>query len=174
MMEVQFEYRFESAHRFTSSASDHCRTPHGHTWWASLIFEKPASGLNADGMIQEFSQLKSQWKAFITETVDHSFLHHYQDPLLPALREHIPGFRGLAFPCDPTTEVIAGLFLEKAHAMSGDLKPVGIRIKETPTNSITYRKESSRPFLEEAFSEKMWNGWWMSADPTSRSCEEIS
>ncbi len=171
---LKFRYRFESAHRFTSPAAPSCQTPHGHTWYATAIFRMTTTDLDSSGMAAEFGTVKRAWKKFITETADHSFMHHADDPLIPALLAVTPAARLLPFPQDPTTEFIAGLFALKLKAMHtksgvGNVEPVGVHIQETPTNSIMFRfeKDGSNPkWLHAAALSK--DSWWMSPDPEHR------
>jgi 6-pyruvoyltetrahydropterin/6-carboxytetrahydropterin synthase len=175
MDRLEFTYRFESAHRFTQSCSESCATPHGHTWRATLAFQtrEGASSLNSVGMVDEFIRLKKNWKTFISETADHSFFHHAEDPILPALRTHIPLFRGLPFPGDPTTELIARLFFLKAEAMDRGrpslnvCAPVALRVRETPTNTVIFRPTAQNRDELESF-RSFTNAWWNSADPLAR------
>lgn len=136
-MKLSFRYRFEAAHRFTRAASPQCMTPHGHSWYASLIFETTSGSLDSSDMAAEFKGLKSAWKKFIGETADHSFFHKWDDPILEALKQNIPEFRGLAFPGDPTTEMVAVLFLRKAQNWQyPGVKVTGVKIEETPSNHL--------------------------------------
>lgn len=174
---LKFRYRFESAHRFTSAAAPSCRTPHGHTWYATAIFKMTSPTLDRSAMAAEFGALKKSWKLFITETADHSFMHNAADPLLPHLKAIIPDARLLPFPADPTTELIAGLFalkLKAMHAASGleGVEPVGVHIQETPTNSIMFRfeKDGSTPkwlALVDSTST-LEKPWWNSSLPQAR------
>ena len=172
--QFSFKYRFEAAHRFTESCADSCATPHGHTWYATAIFQAAESGVGDGEMVMEFAKLKRAWKAFIQNTVDHSFLHHHADPILGALRKEIPLFRGLPFPGDPTTEMIAMLFFAKLKAMHAALpeaeaalvRPIAVAIRETPTNSIVFREGTGSRLL--ASLDAKYAGWWQTEDPTDR------
>ena len=133
-----------------------------------------SSDLDASGMAAEFGSLKRAWKMFISETVDHSFMHNVKDPLISALLTVIPDARLLPFPQDPTTEFIAGLFALKLKAMHREtgltsVEPVGVHIQETPTNSIMFRfeKDGSVPLWLKQF-EADKESWWMSPDPEHR------
>lgn len=180
---LTFNYRFEAAHRLTLSCADSCATPHGHTWRAKAIFEAPAGQLGSDDMVMEFSKLKSAWKKFIADRADHSFFHHHSDPILGALREYIPKFRGLAFPGDPTTELIAALFFAKLKVMHEELAktlpegticpaPVSVVIRETPTNTVSFRAgRSGHVELLEAL-DRRFEGWWQVADVAANHCRE--
>ncbi len=182
--QISFDYRFESAHRFMHSCEDSCSTPHGHTWWAKLILEtnSPMPLSPETDMVAEFSKLKTLWKTFITEIVDHSFLHNHQDPIVDAMRSNIPKFRGLPFPGDPTTELISALFLCKAQKMLthfqpdlalGHIRIAAVHIQETPTNGVTYRMPNSdTPPLWESKAYRNFNGWWLDPNPESRSISQ--
>lgn len=179
---LTFGYRFEAAHRLSQALASQCNTPHGHTWHAEASFLSPTISLDDDDMVMEFAQLKGGWKSFIQTTVDHSYLHHHNDQLLPAMRDVIPDFRGLPFPGDPTTELIAALFFSKLSVMHDDLlnkirasgktPPTGlyansVLIKETPTNSVLFCKGPASDFLLQKLNEK-FEGWWQVADPQAR------
>ena len=172
---LSFRYRFEAAHRFTKSCADSCATPHGHTWYAKALFTANEMSLGEDEMVMEFSSLKRAWKTFVQETADHSFMHHYQDPILPALKAAIPKFRGLPFPGDPTTEMIAALFFAKLQTMHQQLDPqqrlrlTGVVIRETPTNSVSFKIDrAGNSALIKRLNQK-YLGWWQTCDPEDRS-----
>lgn len=169
MFTLEFTYRFETAHRFVTGTTK-CTTPHGHTWQATLGFEAPGGALDEAHMVAEFEKLKADWRNFIQGTADHSFFHHYQDPLLSAFRDHIPDFRGLAFPGDPTTELIAALFLEKAIAMRppGGLLPSFVLVQETPSNRLRFTREGLVELRARLGLGTRFRGWWEDAEPSSR------
>lgn len=165
---LQFRYRFEAAHRFVEGSSK-CSTPHGHSWYATLIFEAERAQLNQHQMTEEFGILKKPWKTFIDETVDHSFFSNEKDPLLDAMKTSIENLRVLEFPGDPTTEMVAALFLKKALVMyqTHPLKPSAILIEETPTNSLRLETKSLE-VIESQFSSDFSSMWWNQADPLTR------
>lgn len=171
-MNVSFRYRFESAHRFLNAESPSCQTPHGHTWYATLKWRSAADALDACNMLGEFQKLKDGWKKFITETADHSFFHHQNDPIVPVLRREIPGFRGLPFPGDPTTEIIAVLFLRKAQTLAQDrgiknVIPFAVEIRETPVNAVEVTVEDA--IFRHTVANLPERGWWSVADTAARS-----
>lgn len=170
-MGLRFRYRFEAAHRLMESPNSACATPHGHTWYATLELKANSAKLNEQSMVLDFSQLKKDWKLFIDQTVDHSFMVNEKDPLIESLLEIHPHSRLLTFSGDPTTELIALSFFSKCVAMveQGDLKELvsvqSILIEETPTNSIS----CDRNFFNEAVSQLGTKSrWWNSPDPLTR------
>jgi len=174
-MELRFKYRFEAAHRFTQSTSPACMTPHGHTWYATLHI-KTSGGLNQNDMSVEFQQVKSEWKSLITQVFDHSFLVNQSDPLLEALAQIHPSARLIAFPGDPTTELIALLLFNKCEAFMAhspwkqQLTVTGITIDETPTNTI----HCDRAFyLENSSKYSAYQGWWLTPQLEDRFCRNV-
>lgn len=178
-LQMKFRYRFEAAHRFLSAHAPSCRTPHGHTWYATAIFRmRKNAQLDAAAMAAEFGALKKNWKAFITETADHSYFHHQSDPIVETLIKDNPEARLLPFPSDPTTEMIAGLFALKLMAMQNDennhslrnVELVGVHIQETPTNSITFKFDQAGA-TPKWLTEKIGStrGWWSNPNVFDRS-----
>ncbi len=170
-MDMRFTYRFEAAHRFMGSSSAKCMTPHGHTWWIHLQVTSHGNQLNSNQMMAEFAALKTPWKAFVDSCLDHSFFHHKDDPVAMACAEHIPGFRGLSFPGDPTTEMIAILCFAKAAKIiekfnndnDAQFSVQKIEIQETPTNAIILN--SNDPIISETLSSlnASEKAWWNQA-----------
>lgn len=174
-MFLRFKMRFESAHRFVLASSPKCQTPHGHTWWVTLEVGSKSSTLNDESMVVEFSKIKSVWRSFVDETVDHSFFYNSKDPLIESMQKHIPNFRGLEFPSDPTTELISALFFIKAEAILAGLPQTlrdqlfvqSIIIDETPTNSVVCDKSS---LLLNSLRQKYRSdrAWWNCSDASAR------
>ena len=170
-MKMSFKYRFEAAHRLTSSASPMCQTPHGHTWYVTIHWQAQNDQLNGDNMLAEFQHVKGPWKKFVQETLDHSFFFHNEDPVAESMKANIEGFRGLAIPGDPTTEMLAVLFLRKAVAFSQNQKdiplyPVAIDLQETEVNSVFLEVDS--PVYLSAKKSLPPKGWWESPELNSR------
>ena len=161
-MRMSFRYRFEAAHRLMSAASPMCQTPHGHTWHATLSFEAKTDSLNGENMLAEFQKVKGPWKSFVRDTLDHSFFYNSKDPILESLKENIPSFRGLPTPGDPTTEMLAVLFLSKALQFSKNqntpVSPVSIEVQETEVNSVSTDVNSD--LFKNTLQNLSAGGWW--------------
>lgn len=173
MLNLQFRYRFEAAHRFLVSPSLPCRTPHGHSWHATLVIGFVGKSLNEHGMAISFEEVKSEWKQLVTKTLDHSFFHHWQDPLVEHLKVIHPESRLLPFPNDPTTELLGLLLFSKMETVfqkfpkSLGLTVETIKVEETPSNCVSIH----RPFFLDARTSQWRNfdGWWNSTDIQDRS-----
>jgi len=171
-MKIEFTYRFEAAHRFLQSTSIPCMTPHGHTWYASLVLSYLAPSLNSSQMSVEFSVLKKHFKELIQETFDHSYMHNMNDPVVEVLRAEDHQTRLLPFPGDPTTELIALFLFHKMrvllkNAQLQELVEVdSVILQETPSNKIHMNKEF---YQSEIKNQHQYEGWWTSTDIRDRS-----
>ena len=169
-MQIEFEYRFEAAHRFLNSESIPCMTPHGHTWYATmgLAFKEPF--LSSSQMTVEFTELKKDWKTLIQDTFDHSYMHNINDPVIEVLQNSNP--RLIPFPGDPTTEIISLFMFNKMEtiiqksAASKKVELKFIKLKETPTNTIL----CDRSFFMQGMKDFTdVSGWWTSDNTLDRS-----
>ncbi len=166
-MKLQFRYRFEAAHRFLSSSSLPCKTPHGHSWYATMTVAFKSKVLNDNQMSVEFSAIKTHWKNLIDQTFDHSYMHHHKDPVAELLIKETPSPRLVSFPGDPTTELISLLMFHKMkliidQAEFSDLVEIHqIAIEETPTNTVVCDKDFYTTSFA-AFSHI--DGWWSTSE----------
>ena len=162
LMELNFKYRFEAAHRFTD-ASSKCSTPHGHTWWTTLTLEHSSSDINLDkNFATDFKDLKSGWKKFIDNELDHHFFLNADDTLANYLFETEPNLNIKLTPGDPTTEVLAALFFRKAEGLLKNFNHVTVSsllLEETPTNSICINKKDADQLIER-LELKQKSKWW--------------
>ena len=171
-MNIEFRYRFEAAHRFLNSDSIACMTPHGHSWHATLGLQYLGKKLNNSQMTVEFSVLKKHWKELIQQTFDHSYMHHYNDPIVEILKNGTASPRLIPFPGDPTTEMISLLMFHKMETIiqQSDFKDLVqvafIKIDETPTNSITCQRDF---YIDEIGSLREVKAWWTSPVAEDRS-----
>lgn len=162
-MDVNFRYRFEAAHRFTDVSSK-CSTPHGHTWWLTLCLSHESSDINLEkNFATDFKDLKSGWKSFVDNELDHHFFLNSEDSLANHLRETEPNLNIKLTPGDPTTEVLAALFFRKAESLLGQFEHIevsSVLLEETPTNSIRiYKKDADQ--LIERLGVKQKSPWWL-------------
>jgi len=161
-MDVNFRYRFEAAHRFTD-ANSKCSTPHGHTWWVTLTLSHSSGDIDlANNFATDFKDLKSGWRSFVDNEVDHHFFLNSEDSLASHLKKTEPKLNIKLTPGDPTTEVLAALFFKKAESLLGKFEHISVSsilLEETPTNSIcVYKKDADQ--LIKRLEVKQTNLWW--------------
>ncbi len=168
-MEMSFRYRFEAAHRFTQGATK-CSTPHGHTWWINLSLSHSVHLIKSDTNFSwDFADLKKEWKSFVDGCLDHSFICNEKDPLLEPLLKINSESRILKTPGDPTTEILAILFLKKARTLFKKFEGVEVlklTLEETPTNSISLSSKDLNEISKDYLNKD--NMWWNSEDPLVR------
>ena len=166
-MEISFTRRFSMAHRLLFSGSQKCETPHGHNELvtARLRYVGEPSICTDANIAMDFGELKRDWHAWIDSSVDHALQLGTSDPLIDYFRVNEPErlARILVTPGDPSTELVAALFLSKyacfLAAIDAPFVVDAIELQETPTNAVTVRKEDLA-----LFPAVNTNGWWKRSD----------
>jgi 6-pyruvoyltetrahydropterin/6-carboxytetrahydropterin synthase len=132
MYRVTREIAFCYGHRLLDYEGK-CRHLHGHNGRAVISLE--ARGLDAKGMLVDFSEIKRQVQHWIDENLDHNMILCRKDPLLPLLQER--GERVFVMDQNPTAENIARLIFE--HAIKEGLPVVEVLLWETDNCHASYR-----------------------------------
>jgi len=114
-----------------------CRNLHGHSVKASITIQ--AEQLNEQGMVCDFSDIKECAKKFIDQQLDHNFLLHKDDAIIPLLKQQHERF--LALDEHPTAEILAKMIFQ-------NLKNTGFQVDnvtlwETESASACYREDST-------------------------------
>jgi 6-pyruvoyltetrahydropterin/6-carboxytetrahydropterin synthase len=131
MYRVTRELHFCYGHRLLNYDGK-CRHLHGHNGRAVITLEAP--GLDALGMVVDFSRLKRTIGAWIDETLDHKMLLHQDDPALPFLRQQ--GEPVYVMEVNPTAENIARLIFDVAAKQGFPV--VEVRLWETESCYASY------------------------------------
>lgn len=175
-LKIEFTRRWEGAHRFIEgdTRGTLCSQPHGHSW--HVIAEV---GVFTDFCLDQeintiipFASVKKVWHGWIDHVIDHSLMLNAHDPLLEFMLKDNPGGRYVVMPGDPTTEIVCITFMSKLNAflldIRADLYCEKITIKETPTNSISFKGDPA-VHLPGAKDTRIF--WWNRADMTSHDLE---
>lgn len=109
-----------------------CAHLHGHNARVVLVLEAP--GLDAQGMVVDFGEIRDRVGRWIDDELDHRLILSRHDPLIPALRAH--GEPVVELDCHPTAENLARIVCE--HARERGLPVVQVDFWETPTCCATY------------------------------------
>jgi 6-pyruvoyltetrahydropterin/6-carboxytetrahydropterin synthase len=132
-----------------SKHPDKCRFPHGHTRKVEFVLE--AGGLDANGMVCDFKVISRAVSGWL-EAFDHALCVNRADPMCQTLREAY-GERVIVFDAEPTTEVMAREFFDRAAAsladfarnhpdspyqLSGGVRLVRVRVWETSSSWAEY------------------------------------
>ena len=133
MFRVTKEIDFCYGHRLLNYDGK-CRHLHGHNGRAVITLE--SSGLDALGMVMDFSAIKQILGRWIDDALDHRMLLHRDDPIIPELRRQGEPF--VELDVNPTAENLAKMIFD--YAVSHDLPVVEVTLWETENSFATYRK----------------------------------
>ncbi|MDD4914752.1 MAG: 6-carboxytetrahydropterin synthase [Methylococcales bacterium] len=112
-----------------------CRNLHGHSVKAAISIR--AEALDAQGMVCDFSDVKACVAGFIDQVLDHNFILHKDDPIIPALVANQEQF--LAIDEHPTAEVLSKMIYRHVKLQGFDVDQVVLW--ETASASACYREE---------------------------------
>jgi 6-pyruvoyltetrahydropterin/6-carboxytetrahydropterin synthase len=135
MFTISREIDFCYGHRLLGYEGKCCHL-HGHNGRAILTFE--AAGLDRQGMVLDFSEVKRTIGRWIDENIDHRMILERGDPAVLALQQM--GEPLYLIDVCPTAENIAKLIFD--IAASHGFPIVEVRLWETPHCSATYRPKS--------------------------------
>jgi 6-pyruvoyltetrahydropterin/6-carboxytetrahydropterin synthase len=102
MYTITKEVYFCYGHRLMNHPGK-CRNLHGHSVKAAISIASET--LNEQGMVCDFADIRESVEAFIDQHLDHNFLLHKDDPLIPALKANNERFWALDE--HPTAEVLS-------------------------------------------------------------------
>lgn len=85
-----------------------CKNLHGHSVKASVTIQQEY--LDEQGMVCDFSDIKDCVESYINKYLDHNFLLHKEDPIIPMLQQQNERF--LALDDHPTAEVISKMIYQ--------------------------------------------------------------
>jgi 6-pyruvoyltetrahydropterin/6-carboxytetrahydropterin synthase len=124
MFEIRVEHTFPAGHHLRDYQGP-CAHPHGHNYRVQVAVQSP--GLNAAGLLMDFSDLKKSLRG-VAEELDHAYLND------------LPGFADR----NPSAENIALYIYEQMETRLREKLPAGARIfevvvQETDTAWAVYR-----------------------------------
>ena len=131
MFSVTREITFCYGHRLLDY-NGKCRHLHGHNGRAVITLA--SAGLDARGMVVDFTRLKRVVGAWVDDTLDHRMLLHRDDPVLPVLRRL--GEPVHVLDVNPTAENIARLIFEFTAARGFPV--VEVKLWETDSCCAAY------------------------------------
>ena len=111
MHTITKEVYFCYGHRLMNHAGK-CRNLHGHSVKAAISIAQEM--LNEQGMVCDFADIRETVEAYIDEHLDHNFLLHKDDPIIPALLANNERFWALEE--HPTAEVLSKMIYRHLKA----------------------------------------------------------
>lgn len=138
-MLVTRRLEFDAGHRIPDHRSQ-CRHLHGHRYvlevtLAGDIIRK--EGDPANGMVMDFSEIKSLAKRHLVDQWDHAFLVYEGDARVVEFLGSLPEHKTVVLDCIPTAENLAEKAFQILDAVYRDtygnrLQLVRVRLYETP------------------------------------------
>ena len=134
MFTITKEVYFCYGHRLMNHPGK-CRNLHGHSVKAAISIK--SERLNDQGMVCDFSDIRECVDAFVDEYLDHNFLLHENDPIIPALIAN--NERYLAIPEHPTAEVISKMIYD--YVKKAGFNVAQVVLWETSSASACYQED---------------------------------
>lgn len=148
-MRISKEFKFEMAHKLSTSYTPKCKNVHGHSYKAVVTLLSKTSSFNTEGefVVLDFTLLKEILDPYIN-VLDHNFMIHEEDR---ARTHFVLGAKAGKYPLlvskfNPTAEFLANLL---ANVTQAELENKGVRhcdvevtIWETATACATARSGS--------------------------------
>ena len=133
MFTITKEVYFCYGHRLMNHPGK-CRHLHGHSVKAAITVRH--AQLNEQGMVCDFADIRDAVTVFVDDQLDHNFLVHKDDPIIPALLANNERF--LALDEHPTAEVLSKMIYDylKQHGFDVDQ----VVIWETASACASYRE----------------------------------
>jgi 6-pyruvoyltetrahydropterin/6-carboxytetrahydropterin synthase len=138
-MRITRRLEFDAGHRIPNHNSQ-CRHLHGHRYAIEITLSGPlvaTAGAADEGMVMDFSAVKSIAQQHVVDPWDHAFLAWKQDEAVVAFLSGMPGHKTVLFDAPPTAEHLAqSAFALLDHAYRTEygtrLHLEHVRLYETP------------------------------------------
>lgn len=133
MFTITKEVYFCYGHRLMNHPGK-CRNLHGHSVKAAISISHDQ--LNEQSMVCDFADIREAVETFIDQTLDHNFLLHKDDPIVPMLIAQNERF--LALDEHPTAEVLSKMIFH--YLKRQGFKVEQVVLWETASASACYRE----------------------------------
>lgn len=111
-----------------------CRNLHGHSVKAAISIEQ--ASLDGQGMVCDFADVREAVETYVDRLLDHNFLLHKDDPLVPVLAANNERF--LALEEHPTAEVLSKMIFR--HLKETGFNVSQVVLWETASAYASYRE----------------------------------
>ncbi len=133
MYTITKEVYFCYGHRLMNHKGK-CKNLHGHSVKASISISQQQ--LDDQGMVCDFSDLKNCVERYIEEHLDHNFILHKDDPIIPLLNQQ--NERYMAIDEHPTAEVLSKMIFQ--YLKNQGLPVNQVVLWETASANACYRE----------------------------------
>ncbi|WP_151446623.1 6-carboxytetrahydropterin synthase QueD [Lacisediminimonas profundi] len=139
MLTITRKLEFDAGHRIPDHKSQ-CRNLHGHryTLEVTLVGEViEQEGHSDNGMIMDFSDIKTIAREKLVDVWDHAFITYSKDTAVREFLESLPGHKTVVIDCIPTVENLARTAFNILKPAFHDRFGTGLRLQrlvlhETP------------------------------------------
>jgi len=140
-MQITTRLEFDAGHRIPSHKSQ-CKNLHGHRYAIEITLSGDIITLenaSENGMVMDFSDVKSIAKSAVVDVWDHAFLVYQYDNEILNFLNALPNHKTVVFPTVPTAENMAAeafkiLKNQYQDTYGNHLKLEKVRLYETPNN----------------------------------------
>lgn len=133
MFTITKEVYFCYGHRLMNHGGK-CRHLHGHSVKAAISISH--ENLNDQSMVCDFSEIKECVESYVNTHLDHNFLLHKDDPIIPALIQNNERF--LVLDEHPTAEVLSKMLFK--HLQASGFQVSDVTLWETASAFASYRE----------------------------------
>lgn len=138
-MRITRRLEFDAGHRIPDHASQ-CRHLHGHRYAIEITLSGEiidAAGQAVNGMVMDFSEVKTIAKTHLVDQWDHSFLVFRGDTAVVTFLATLSGHKTVVLDCVPTAENLAReafriLDSRYSDTYGNSLRLERVRLYETP------------------------------------------
>lgn len=140
-MQITRRLEFDAGHRIPHHKSQ-CRHLHGHRYAIEVTLSGEiitAPGLSEEGMVMDFTEVKTIAQQAVVDAWDHAFLVYAGDTVVTDFLKSLPGHKTVVLDCIPTAENLATMafaILDGAYrdTYGNNLRLERVRLYETPNN----------------------------------------
>jgi 6-pyruvoyltetrahydropterin/6-carboxytetrahydropterin synthase len=133
MFTITKEVYFCYGHRLMNHKGK-CKNLHGHSVKASISIQQ--KHLDEHGMVCDFADIKNCVQSYIDQHLDHNFLLHKDDPIIPMLKQQNERF--MAINEHPTAEVLSKMIYQHIKQKGYNIEQV--TLWETASAYACYRE----------------------------------
>ncbi len=133
MYTISKEVYFCYGHRLMNHRGK-CKHLHGHSVKACISIKQDY--LDEQGMVCDFSEVKEIVESYINQNLDHNFLLHKDDPIIPMLKQQKERF--MAIEEHPTAEVLSKMIFQ--HLKQQGLNVDQVVLWETASANACYHE----------------------------------
>ncbi|MFO7543775.1 MAG: 6-carboxytetrahydropterin synthase QueD [Thiobacillus sp.] len=143
---------FDAGHRIPHHASQ-CRHLHGHRYAIEITLSgkiNDTEGAAGQGMVKDFSDVKTIANSVLVKHWDHAFLVYREDRAVVAFLATLPEHKTVVLPMVPTAENLAAeafRILDAAYldTYGTQLRLERVRLYETPSNWADAVRDAAAP-----------------------------